>query len=634
MIADETIELVREHADIVQIIGEYVNLRRTGADYRGACPFHQGKSRNLSVSPRRRMFYCFVCHEGGDVFAFLQKHLGVEWPSAVRLAAEKTGIEVKETDKRREGPDPREPLWEVNATAAEYFSRQLWEDAGGADAREYLGTRRVTREMADRFALGLAPRDAAAMRAHLERLGFSEERMLAAGVLSVRESTGEIVPRFRGRLIFPIFDAAGHVVGFGGRALGRDEPKYLNSGETSIFSKGRLLYGLNWARSAIRTQDRVIVVEGFFDVLRLASAGIATVVAPLGTALTDTQAALLRRATPNVFLLYDGDEPGLKATFRAGDELLRQGASVRVVSLPEGQDPDSFVQSYGAAALEAQIAASLDIFERRIRELERKGWFAQLHKRRRAIDKLLPTIRITADPVMRESYVARASEASGVSRDTILAEVTQPAPGVPRAGPTPESGAAPAPGWNTGDDAPTAAVFPRGFRPEWRRGGRPRPPQWASSMAPMRARSGRSVGAERELVRVMLHFPAEVEKIAEQRGPEHFRDATMRAIFAAMLQLGPEAGIEALTDVLTPTETAAVQALLEQPDAVAHAAAILEDSLAQLDRRDLKEQLATIDASLAIAPEDAKDALVSEKSRITRQLVELGGVNVKRHGRT
>lgn len=636
MISDETIDLVREHADIVQIIGEYVSLKRVGTDYRGPCPFHQGKHRNFSVSPRRRMFYCFVCHEGGDVFAFVQKHLGLEWPSAVRLIAGKAGVEVRETDSRRDGPDPREPLWEINAAAAEYFTRQLWESPAAADARAYLEKRRVPRRMADRFQLGFAPRDAKAMRQHLEALGFDEERMLAAGVLVVRESTGEIVPRFKGRLIFPILDTPGHVVGFGGRALGTEEPKYLNSAESPVFSKGKLLYGHHWARNAIRTQERVILVEGYFDVLRLVAAGIEPAVAPLGTALTDAQAALLRRATPNVFLCYDGDDAGLRATFRAGDELLRQGATVRVVSLPEGQDPDSFVEARGAAALESHLAASIDIFERKVRELERHGWFAQLHKRRRAMDKLLPTIRAAADPVMRESYVARASEASGISRETILAELALlpaegGAPRVPGARP---SRGAPAPPPPADAPEPSVSFPPDEARRGWQRGPRqPRGPQWQSLRVSPRGRGAAGIGAERELVRIMLHFPAQVERVAERRGPEHFRDDTLRAIFAAMLQLGEDAGLEALTEVLTPEETATVQELLD-PAALGNAMATMEDSLAQLERRELKERLAAIDAALPTVSEDEKTALLSEKTRITRQLPQLGGVNLKKHGKT
>src|SRR5687767_14431794 len=422
MIPDEDVERVRDAADIVQIIGEHVSLRRVGSDWRGPCPFHQGTHRNFSVSQKKRMYYCFVCHEGGDVFNFLQKRLGMDWPSAVRAVAEKSGIEIREIDSRREGPDPREPVWELNATAAEYFQRVLWDEEIGAPAREYLASRNVSREAAQRFGLGFAPREIGLLRSYLNTLGFDDQRLLDSGLLVQREEAEEPRPRFRNRLVFPIYDASNRLSGFGGRLIGPGEPKYLNSADSPTFTKGRLLYGLNWARPAIRRDERLLLVEGYFDVVRLVLAGIESVVAPLGTALTEDQAVMIARQTKNVFLLYDSDTAGQRATFRAGDLLLAQGVSVRVVTLPEGEDPDTFVDVHGRAALEAHIDAAMDVFDRKVQILERQGWFADLHRRRRAIDRLLPTIRATIDPLTRDMYVARASEASGVDRAVLARE--------------------------------------------------------------------------------------------------------------------------------------------------------------------------------------------------------------------
>jgi DNA primase len=376
VIPDEEIERVRESADIVAIVSEFVTLKRMGSGFRGPCPFHQGTHRNFSVDQRRKRYHCFVCGEGGDVFTFLQKRLGIDWPTSVRMVAEKSGIELREVQTRREGPDPREPLWEVNAAAQEYFQRVLWQETSGAAAREYLTARDVTRSVADRFGLGFAPRDLGAMRGHLAVLGFDDARLLEAGLVMRREESGDLRPRFRSRLIFPIFDVTNKVVGFGGRLIAPGEPKYLNSADSPAFAKGKLLYGLNWARHSIRRADRVLLVEGYFDLVRLVSAGIEEVVAPLGTALTPDQAELIVRHSKQVFLLYDGDRAGLKATFRAGDELLRVGASVRVVTLPDGDDPDSFVRRHGKDAMERQLGQAIDVFERKIQLLQRGGWFA------------------------------------------------------------------------------------------------------------------------------------------------------------------------------------------------------------------------------------------------------------------
>ena len=182
MIPDEVVDQVRDAADIVQIVGEYVNLKRAGADFRGPCPFHQGTHRNFSVSPKKRMYYCFVCHEGGDVFRFLQKRLGVEWPAAVKMVGEKSGIEVREVDTRREGPDPREPLWEMNATAASYFQKILWDDPLGGPAREYLAQRDISREVADQFGIGFAPREIGLLRNYMATLGFDESRLARVAI--------------------------------------------------------------------------------------------------------------------------------------------------------------------------------------------------------------------------------------------------------------------------------------------------------------------------------------------------------------------------------------------------------------------------------------------------------------------
>ncbi|MFI5257608.1 MAG: DNA primase, partial [Gemmatimonadales bacterium] len=450
MIADETIERVRDAADIVGVIGEYVQLKRQGADFRGPCPFHQGTHRNFSVSPKKQMYYCFVCHESGDVFTFLTKRLGVDWPTAVRMVAERAGIEVVETISRRsEEKDDREPYWEVNGAAAEYFRTVLWEHELGAEARAYLEQRGIGRELAERVGLGFAPREIGLMRSFLNSLGLDDARQAEVGLLVTPEGGTEPRPRFRGRLIFPIYDLSSRVAGFGGRLLVPGEPKYLNSPETPIFSKGKLLYGLNWAKQAARRDERMLVVEGYFDVVRLIGAGVESVVAPMGTALTEDQAKLVRRYTDRVYLLYDSDKAGLKATFRSGDELLRQGAAVQVVTLPQGEDPDTFVREHGARGLEAQLTSSIDVFERKIQLLERGGWFSDLRRKRQALDRLLPTLRATSDPLTRDMYLGHASTAAGVTKELLEREILSPARGrtasTPRVGPVPAPRAPPPP---------------------------------------------------------------------------------------------------------------------------------------------------------------------------------------------
>lgn len=638
MIPDDEVERVREAADIVSIIGEYVPLKGRGGNYRGPCPFHQGVNRNFSVSTTKGKFYhCFVCKESGDVFSFLQKRLGVDWPTAVRMVAEKSGIELHETTSRREGPDPREPLWEANAAAQQYFQRILWEDDLGAAAREYLASREITRAVADRFGLGFAPREIGLMRASLNAIGIDDARMLEAGLLVKRDETEEPRPRFRARLIFPIHDVPGHIVGFGGRLIAPGEPKYLNSADSTIYSKGRLLYNLHHARNAIRRADRVIVVEGYFDVVRLVGAGIETVVAPLGTALTADQAQLLARYSKNVYLLYDSDQAGLKATFRAGDELLAEGATVRVVSLPEGDDPDSFVRTRGAEALERLLKDAIDVFERKVQLLERGGWFADLTKRRTAVDRLLPTIRVTRDPVMKEIYIARASQASQVSRDVLLREADggagraagvrqgsaggRPSPGRgpggrdagrERDGPPPrEPGEAFEGGW---EDAPTRDA--------------PRTGRFDHPSARPRAVRGQVVAvmAERYLVTAMLRSPVALERILERLGAESFREPRLREIFEALRDLGSAEHVDEVAERLTPPAVALLDELLGEPDAILDFDRTVDDSLARLEERRLQERNREIDRQMTLASDDEKTALMTEKKENARQIQELAAL--------
>ena len=597
MIPDEVIEQVREAADIVAIIGEYVPLKRTGSDFRGPCPFHQGTRRNFSVVPAKHLYHCFVCGESGDVFKFLVKRLGLEWPEAVKLVGEKSGIEVIDTKTRREGPDPREPMWELQATAAGYFQKMLWDDSLGAQAREYLAEREVSREVADEFGLGFAPREIGLMRGYMNSLGFDDTRLIEGGLLIAPDGDAEPRPRFRGRLMFPILDAAGRNVGFGGRILGQGEPKYLNSAESPIFAKGKLLYALNRSRNAIRRADRVIVVEGYFDALRLIASGIGEVVAPLGTALTETQAGMLRKYSRNVYLLYDSDAAGLKATFRAGDELLRQGMSVRVITLPSGEDPDTFVRSHGSAGLESQIEASIDVFDRKIQILERAGWFGELQKKRRALDRLLPTIRATSDEIMRDLYLVRASEVTGVDREILNRELGSRQP--------------------SSEVAPVRETAPQ--RPTIR--GR------ANDRREPRRNAGSS--AERELVRAMLNDRSRVEPIAERIGPDAFRNPTYRAIFSALLESGEDTPIDKLSESLDAESIELMQEMLGEGEALINLQRTIDDSITRLHVRDMEERLAEIDRLIPLANDIERESLAKEREKLVVQMRASGKMTFK-----
>jgi DNA primase len=633
MITPETIDRVREAADIVDVIGEHVKLRRAGADFRGPCPFHGGKNPNFSVSTRRNAYHCFKCGVSGDVFTFVRERLGLEFVEAVKYVAARAGVEVKEERRGEQAADPREPLWEANAAAAEFFRDTLWIDDEAKGAREYLESRDIDRAAADRYELGYAPRDGARLRAHLNAMGYDDARLLAAGLLVQREGQDEPRSRFWARLMIPILDASGRHVGFGGRVIGEGEPKYLNSAESEIFSKGRLLYGLSGARHAIRKADRALVVEGYFDAIRLALAGVDETVAPLGTALTEQQAALLAKLTKNVFLLYDSDEAGLKATFRAGRELLRHGVAARVASLPEGEDPDTFVRTHGAKGLETQLLHAVDIFERQLMEVQRRGMFDELHKKRVAIDRLLPTLRATSDPLTKDMYVGRLAEAARVDRDVLLRELAQPDPEA-RRGTAPrtvsrEAGSPPPPrpAPSSGGDGIEYVEPPR-RRDEWERGsnrarsdrrrGFRRTEDRASSHAVARVSPSAGVYAsEKGLTQAMLQDHGQVELVVERWGPEHFHHPVYRRIFERLLA-AEEPSLDTVVEGLSAAEVEVVNALVAEP--LPNPATHVQAWLRKLELRAIKEESERINAML-MDPEHPlseaeKDALVARKQQL------------------
>ncbi len=554
MIPEEVIEQVRESADILGIIGESVDLKRTGADWRGPCPFHGGKGRNFAVIPRKNLFYCYVCHEAGDIFSYMMKRFGMDYPTAVRDIARRSGIVVPERTERA-GPDPNEPLVSAAASAHAWFGEQLRGLPEAEPARAYLAGRDIPLDTAMELGLGYAPRGRE-MLEEMQRLGITEEALITAG-LAIRREDGSVGPRFRGRLIFPIHDLRGRVVAFGGRILGEGEPKYLNSPETPVFHKGKSLYNLYRAKHAIRKEETAIVVEGYFDVIRLVLAGIENVVAPLGTALTADQAVLLRRHAPSVTLLYDSDQAGLRATFRAADELLRQSVRVRVATMPEGEDPDTIVRAGGAAALAPILKDAVDVLERKIQLLAERGWFEGIEHRRSALDRLLPTIRAAADPITRELYLSRVAERTGVSKDVLETEVRlAPRPSEPRPAARPPARPAERAAWPGGERAEANLLRVIIVSPEWRARAR-------EMLAPAHF----EVTAHRELFQALLALPpgqkveqlpgdlsheAQLEWVKLREAADSLAGADIDAIFTATSELllsRPEwKEIEAISD--------------------------------------------------------------------------------------
>jgi len=562
LIPDDVIEQVRDAADLVGIIGEHVELKRTGSDYRGPCPFHGGTHRNFAVIPKKGMFYCFVCHEAGDVFTFFMKKLGMDYPTAVREVARRVGVTIPE--RGPSGPDPREPLFTAVATAADWFARQLRDNAAAEVARRYLTARHLELEQAYQLGLGYAPKDRSFLDA-MNGLGLRDDVLLEAGLV-VQRDDGTVGSRFRGRLLFPIHDLRARVVGFGGRIVDEGEPKYLNSPDTPIFHKGKLLYNLHVAKHAMRKAERAILVEGYFDVLRPVLAGVEEVVAPLGTGLTPEQAQLIKRHAPHVILLYDSDDAGLRATFRAGDELLRERLRVSVATLPPGEDPDTLVRAHGATGLEAVLKDAVDVLERKIQILERKGFFGSLPGRRRALDRLLPTIRAASDPITRELYISRVSEVAGIRKDVLEREVAITGGGTRDTGHVATS--------------PVSRV--------------PFPDLPAS--------------AEKGLLLLLLEGEPWKARVLEAVDPEEIEFPPYRAVFEALAEDAPER--------LDETAARACELLKAEGLGGRPPDELFERAVNWIEARRLEQEIAKLDGLIPLAAPEEQPELLAEKRRV------------------
>ncbi len=576
-IPDDVIEQVRDAADLVSIIGESVELRRTGSDYRGPCPFHGGTHRNFAVIPKKQMFYCFVCHEAGDVFTYFMKRFGMEYPSAVREIARRVGITIPERSSG--GPDPREPLFSAVSAAADWYARRLREADDARPAREYLERRRFDAEKLLPLALGYAPRGNEFLEG-MANLGIGLEVLLEAG-LAVRRDDDSVRPRFWNRLLFPIHDLRGRVVGFGGRVLGEGEPKYLNSPDTQVFHKGGLLYNLHDARNAIRKAGRAVVVEGYFDVLRLVDVGIEETVAPLGTAFTAEQAGLLKRYTEDVVLFYDSDQAGLRATFRAADVLLSTGLRVTVATPPVGEDPDSLAASGGVHGVNAVLDDALDVLERKLQLLDRKGWLGSISGRRRALDRLLPTLRAVSDRVTRDLYVGRCVDALGISRESLVQEMG-------------------------------------GGR--WQHPPAGRPAEAAAQRLATTSQGTASGWPEYDLIRVMLRAPRWRALVREQLRELPQGDSAAWRLLATVAAAEKDVGPSELMEAADPEGRTFLAKLLDEPAGELAEDVTVDAALRRIESRAIEERLRIIDRRIVVASEDEKLALTREKEELSKRI--------------
>ena len=491
-IPEDILQRIRDATDIVDLISEHVQLVKKGRNYSGLCPFHDEKTPSFSVDPDRQFYHCFGCGVGGNAFKFIQEIDRVTFVEAVKFLAERTGIALPErSGPSREEDAAADELYRANDLAQKYFHHLLLNDEVGASARTYLQSRGLTDETIEHFGLGYAPPEWDALLKVAGRRGLSPQILERAGLALPRSTGSGHYDRFRDRIAFPIANLSNRTIAFGARALQPDqEPKYLNSPETSIYHKGRVLYGLSETRDVIRRQDAVLVVEGYMDLISLAQIGIQHVVATSGTALTEDHCRLLARFARQVVLLFDGDAAGSTAAMRALEVLLSTGLDVRVVSLPSEHDPDTFVQKHGPDALLKRAENAQSVLDFYLEQLAQQYDLSSVEGKGRAVETFKPLIAKLNKPqeaVRRDLLLREVAQRLSVDEQALRHEVQ-------------------------------ASV---GHRPASRREGSEPPPTTAAPDPPRH---------ELEFIGLLLNFPQFIPQTAQEFVPNSLSDARTQAL--------------------------------------------------------------------------------------------------------
>lgn len=419
-IAEDILENILSRVDIVELISGYLPLKKAGRNFRANCPFHHEKTPSFMVSPDKQIYHCFGCGESGNAFKFLMRHERMEFPEAVELLAKKTGIVLPQTNSH-DGSGLSSSIYRVNEAAAVYFENIL-NSPPGSCAKEYFFKRGLTPKTIKEFRLGFCGSSGDGLIRHLRSQDFNLALIEKSGLSLPREGGG-YNDRFRNRLIFPIFDIRCRPLGFGARVLDKALPKYVNSPETPIYSKGKNLYGFNLSKDAIREADSAVIVEGYLDFIIPYQNGLKNIVASQGTALTVEQARLLKRFTTNAVMIYDGDAAGELAALRNLEILIEEGLNVKIVSLPKGFDPDLYVRKEGIAGLKGMIAAAQNLFDYKLGVLKTRHDIEDACGKSLIAAEMLLTISKFQNAIIRGEYIKRLSESLKVRESYIIEEL-------------------------------------------------------------------------------------------------------------------------------------------------------------------------------------------------------------------
>ena len=423
-IPENKIEEIRSASNIVDIISEFISLRKRGKNYIGLCPFHNEKTPSFTVSEEKQIFNCFGCHSGGNVFKFLMEYEKISFIDSVKSIADRLGIQIEYEDQQNsEKQSELEILYDVNDFAAKYFSNILLNEPEGEIGRKYFHQRKIKTQTMRAFGLGYSPSKRDAFLEYAKN-HIDLDRALQLGLVG-KGNEGYLFDKFSGRIIFPIDSPNGRVVGFGGRILEKNEyaAKYLNSPESIIYTKGKILYGLSYAKDEIRRLNKVIMVEGYMDLVSLFQNGIKNVIAVSGTALTDDQVLLLSRYTKNIVLLFDADIAGIKASMRSIEILLRKDFEIKIASLPKGEDPDSYVNQFGKEKFDDLIKQAVSFHEYQTTLYEAEGYFTDSSRSAEAVRNLVKSLSFIEDELKRNFYIKNISKKFGLREKLLESEL-------------------------------------------------------------------------------------------------------------------------------------------------------------------------------------------------------------------
>lgn len=428
-IPENTIEEILGRVDIVELISSYFPVKKVGRNFKAVCPFHKEKTPSFIISQDKQIFHCFGCGEGGNVIHFLMKYERLEFPEAVRSLAKRAGITIPEEKKETRSSLG---LFKINELALQFYQKVLTSSEQGQNARQYIKKRNLSDETIARFGLGFAPNGGTALVDFLRQKGIELEEAKRSGLIMRRQEREGYFDFFRGRLVYPIFDIRSRVVGFGGRVLDSSLPKYINTPETYVYKKGEILYGLNLSRDAIREKKKVIIVEGYMDLISLFQAGFNNVVATSGTALTAEQARLIKRFSPSVVVVYDGDKAGELASLRGLEILLEANLDVKLVTLPLEFDPDKFVHTKGRDEFDNILNKAENLFEYKLNILSRNFNIDNLDGKLEVLKEILPTLKKIENMVLRSEFIKQLASRLKVAEESVWLEFKKVSPGGPK----------------------------------------------------------------------------------------------------------------------------------------------------------------------------------------------------------